>query len=60
MCFPPTPIHRSVLDLASELRISNNIVQRCFAVSGAQLQRSRSLKLSTDPFLLKGFVGRRL
>jgi transposase len=50
---PQAATHWSVRDLASETGISKSTVQRYLALFGVQPHRSRSFKLSTDPFFIE-------
>jgi putative transposase len=50
---PQAATHWSVRDLAGETGISKSTVQRYLALFGVQPHRSRSFKLSTDPFFIE-------
>ena len=50
---PQAATHWSVRDLASETGISKSTVQRYLSLFGVQPHRSRSFKLSTDPFFIE-------
>lgn len=50
---PKGATHWSVRELAEETRISKSTVQRYLALFGVQPHRSKSFKLSTDPFFIE-------
>lgn len=50
---PQGATHWSVRELASETGISKSTVQRYLSLFGVQPHRSRSFKLSTDPFFIE-------
>lgn len=50
---PQSATHWSVRDLADESGISKSTVQRYLALFGVQPHRSKSFKLSTDPFFIE-------
>lgn len=50
---PHGATHWSVRELASETGISKSTVQRYLSLFGVQPHRSRSFKLSTDPFFIE-------
>ena len=50
---PQGTTHWSVRELAGETGISKSTVQRYLALFGVQPHRSRSFKLSTDPFFIE-------
>ena len=50
---PKGATHWSVRDLADETGISKSTVQRYLALFGVQPHRSKSFKLSTDPFFIE-------
>lgn len=50
---PKAATHWSVRDLAGETGISKSTVQRYLALFGVQPHRSKSFKLSTDPFFIE-------
>jgi transposase len=50
---PQGATHWSVRDLAAETGISKSTVQRYLALFGVQPHRSKSFKLSTDPFFIE-------
>src|ERR1017187_3329228 len=50
---PKAATHWSVRDLADETGISKSTVQRYLALFGVQPHRSKSFKLSTDPFFIE-------
>ena len=50
---PQAATHWSVRDLADETGISKSTVQRYLALFGVQPHRSRSFKISTDPFFIE-------
>jgi transposase len=50
---PQAATHWSVRDLASETGISKSTVQRYLSLFGVQPHRSKSFKLSTDPFFIE-------
>jgi putative transposase len=50
---PQGATHWSVRDLADETGISKSTVQRYLALFGVQPHRSKSFKLSTDPFFIE-------
>src|SRR5580700_1105010 len=50
---PPNATHWSVRGVAQETGISKSTVARYFALFGVQPHRSKSFKLSTDPFFVE-------
>lgn len=50
---PKSATHWSVRELAEETRISKSTVQRYLVLFGLQPHRSKSFKLSTDPFFIE-------
>jgi transposase len=50
---PPNATHWSVRGVAQETGISKSTVARYFALFGVQPHRSKSFKLSTDPFFME-------
>ena len=50
---PPSATHWSVRSVAKETGISKSTVARYFALFGVQPHRSKSFKLSTDPFFVE-------
>ncbi len=50
---PKGATHWSVRDLANETSLSKSTVQRYLALFGVQPHRSKSFKLSTDPFFIE-------
>ena len=50
---PPQATHWSVRQMAVQTGISKSSVQRYFALFGVQAHRSKSFKLSTDPFFVE-------
>jgi AraC-like DNA-binding protein len=50
---PKSATHWSVRSLAAESGVSKSTVARYFALVGVQPHRSKSFKLSTDPFFVE-------
>ena len=50
---PKDATHWSVRGIAGQTGISKSSVQRYFALFGVQPHRTRSFKLSTDPFFVE-------
>jgi putative transposase len=50
---PPNATHWSVRTVAADTGISKSTVARYFALFGLQPHRSKSFKLSTDPFFVE-------
>jgi putative transposase len=50
---PPNATHWSVRSVAKDTGISKSTVSRYFALFGLQPHRSKSFKLSTDPFFVE-------
>jgi len=50
---PPNATHWSVRSLATTTQISKSTVQRYFALFGLQPHRTKTFKLSTDPFFVE-------